>query len=51
MSDFILRRIPEKLHSDWAFFAKRAGSTMRKYLLVALTLKVEADKEKAIKED
>ncbi len=47
MKNFLLRNIPEKLHSDWHYFSRRKGSTMRRYLLTALMSKIEADKEKA----
>jgi hypothetical protein len=45
MKNFIFRSVPEELHAQWKFFAKHKGSSMRRYLLVALKRQIDKDKE------
>jgi len=42
---FLLRDVPDQLHSEWRFFAKLRGMSMRKYALYAIKTLVEKDKE------
>lgn len=46
MKPFLLRDIPDQLHSEWKFFSKKRGFSMRGYLLVALKMQVDKDKDK-----
>ena len=43
---FLLRDIPESLHTLFSIMAKLKGLTMRAYLLVALEAQVERDKDR-----
>ena len=42
---FLIRDVPTQLHTEWAFFAKLRGMSMRKYVLHALNTLIEKDKE------
>ncbi len=43
---FLLRDIPESLHTLWSIMSRLKGFTMRAYALVALEAQVERDKDR-----
>ena len=45
---FLIRDVPAQLHTEWIFFAKLRGMSMRKYVLHALNTLIEKDKENVL---